>query len=82
MQIDIIIGRFILRKTFMKDMGRNKGDRTKLSSAKTETDSLRTTVPSSIVRQMKLNVGDQLEWQIESLNPGIIKVSIVRLDRK
>ena len=66
----------------MKDMGRNKGDRTKLNSAKTKTDSLRTTVPSSIVRQMKLNVGDQLEWQIESLNPGIIKVSIVRLERK
>ena len=63
-------------------MGRNKGDRTKLSSAKTMTDSLRTTVPSSIVRQMKLSAGDQLEWQIESLNPGIIKVSIVRLERK
>ena len=63
-------------------MGRNKGDRTKLSSAKTMTDSLRTTVPSSIVRQMKLSVGDQLEWQIESLNPGIIKVSIVRSERK
>ena len=59
-------------------MGRNKGDRTKLTLAKTETDSLRTTVPSSIVRQMKLNAGDQLEWQIESLNPGVIRVTIVR----
>ena len=29
----------------------NKGDRTKLTLAKTKTDSLRTTVPSSIVRQ-------------------------------
>ena len=63
-------------------MGRNKGDRTKLSSAKTMTDSLRTTVPSSIVRQMKLNAGDQLEWQIESLDHGIVKVSIIRSKRK
>ena len=63
-------------------MARNRGDRTKLVSAGIKTDSLRTTVPGSIVRQMKLNTGDQLEWQIESLNPGIIKVSIVRLDRK
>ena len=59
-------------------MGRNKGDRTKLTLAKNKTDSLRTTVPSSIVRQMKLNAGDQLEWQIESLDPGVIRVTIVR----
>jgi hypothetical protein len=63
-------------------MGRNKGDRTKLTLAKTKTDSLRTTVPSSIVRQMKLNAGDQLEWQIESLDPGVVKVSIKRSERK
>ena len=63
-------------------MARNKGDKTKLVSAGIKTDSLRTTVPGSIVRQMKLNAGDQLEWQIESLNPEIIKVSIVRLERK
>jgi hypothetical protein len=62
-------------------MGRNRGDRTKLTLAKTKTDSLRTTVPSSIVRQMKLNAGDQLEWQIESLNPGIVKVSIARSEK-
>ena len=63
-------------------MARNRGDRTKLVSAGIKTDSLRTTVPGSIVRQMKLKVGDQLEWQIESLNPGIIKVSIIRSERK
>ena len=63
-------------------MARNKGDKTKLVSAGIKTDSLRTTVPGSIVRQMKLNAGDQLEWQIESLKPGIIKVSIIRSDRK
>ena len=63
-------------------MGRNKGDRTKLTSAKTMTDSLRTTVPSSIVRQMKLNIGDQMEWQIESLDPGVVRVTIIRSEIK
>ena len=63
-------------------MGRNKGDRTKLTLARTKTDSLRTTVPSSIVRQIKLNAGDKLEWQIESINPGVIKVTIVRSEMK
>ena len=62
-------------------MARNRGDRTKLVSAGIKTDSLRTTVPGSIVRQMKLNAGDQLEWQMESLNPPIVKVSIVRSDK-
>ena len=59
-------------------MARNKGDKTKLVSAGIKTDSLRTTVPGSIVRQMKLNARDQLEWQIESLDPGVIRVTIVR----
>ena len=63
-------------------MARNKGDKTKLVSAGIKTDSLRTTVPSSIVRQMKLSVGDQLEWQIESLDPGVAKVSIIRSKKK
>ena len=63
-------------------MTRNKGDKTKLVSAGIKTDSLRTTVPGSIVRQMKLNAGDQLEWQIESLNPGLVRVSILHTDRK
>ena len=63
-------------------MARNKGDKTKLVSAGIDTDSLRTTVPGSIVRQMRLNAGDQLEWQIESLDPGIVKVSILRSEKK
>jgi hypothetical protein len=59
-------------------MARTKGDRTNLVMAKTKSDSLRTTVPSSIVRQMKLGAGDQLDWQIESVENGTIKVTIVR----
>ena len=67
---------------YLNKMARNKGDKTKLVSAGIKTDSLRTTVPGSIVRQMKLNAGDQLEWQIESLDPGVVKVSIIRSKRK
>ena len=63
-------------------MARNKGDKTKLVSAGIKTDSLRTTVPGSIVRQMKLNAGDQLEWQIESLDPGVVKVSTIRSKKR
>ncbi|MCW6157974.1 MAG: hypothetical protein LVQ63_00605 [Thermoplasmatales archaeon] len=63
-------------------MARNRGDRTKLVSAGIKTDSLRTTVPGSIVRQMKLNSGDQLEWQMESINPEVIRVTIIRSERK
>ena len=63
-------------------MARNRGDRTKLVSAGIKTDSLRTTVPGSIVRQMKLSAGEELEWQIESLNPGVIRVTIVRSERE
>ena len=63
-------------------MGRIKGDWTKLTLSKTKTDSLRTTVPSSVVRQMKLTAGDQLEWQIESLDPGVVRVTIIRSEIK
>ena len=59
-------------------MPRTKGDRTNLVVAKTKSDSLRTTVPSSIVRQMKLTIKDRLDWQIESIEGGLLKVTIVR----
>lgn len=59
-------------------MPRTKGDRTKLVAAKTKSDSLRTTVPSSIVRQLQLDIGDELDWQIESIELGVVKVRIVK----
>ncbi len=59
-------------------MARTKGDRTNLVMARTKSDSLRTTVPSSIVRQMRLSVGDQLDWQIESFENGTIRVTVVK----
>jgi len=59
-------------------MARTKGDITKLVSAKKETDSLRTTVPSSIVRVMKLKEGDELRWEIKSMKKGLILVTVIR----
>ena len=38
------------------------GERTTLSKASSKIESLRTTVPKSIVRFMKLNEGDKLDW--------------------
>lgn len=39
------------------------GERTKLVRANTNSPSLRTTVPESIVRELKLKGGDSIEWE-------------------
>jgi bifunctional DNA-binding transcriptional regulator/antitoxin component of YhaV-PrlF toxin-antitoxin module len=41
------------------------GEITKLTLAKTESTSLRTTVPMSIVRQFRLGNGDKLDWTLD-----------------
>lgn len=38
---------------------------TTIASAQSKSNSLRTTIPASIVRQFKLTAGDQLEWELE-----------------
>jgi hypothetical protein len=43
----------------------NLGETTKLTLAKTNSTSLRTTVPMSIVRQFNLEAGDSLSWRFE-----------------
>ena len=57
-------------------MPRTKGETTKLVSAKTSSDSLRATVPSFIVKTLHLKSGDELKWEIESLEKGTIKVTV------
>ena len=59
-------------------MARTKGETTKLVIAKTSTDSLRATVPSFIVKTLHLEAGDELEWEIESIEQGSIKIRIRR----
>ena len=60
-------------------MTRTKGETTKLQSAKKESESLRATIPSFIVKTLHLKVGDQLAWEIESLEGKTIKISVVKL---
>ena len=59
-------------------MARTKGETTKLVNAKTSSDSLRTTVPSFIVKTLHLEAGDELEWVIESIEQGSVKIRIRR----
>jgi hypothetical protein len=59
-------------------MARTKGETTKLVIAKTSTDSLRATVPSFIVKTLHLEAGDELQWEIESIESGSVKIRIRR----
>ena len=59
-------------------MPRTKGETTKLVNAKTSSDSLRTTVPSFIVKTLHLESGDELSWDIESLEEKTLRVRIIK----
>lgn len=51
-----------------------KGETTTLTLAKTKSESLRTTVPISIVRQFNLKSGDCISWKFEVKNGEMIIV--------
>ena len=56
-------------------MAKMRKGQTKVVAAKTNSDSLRTTIPSHIVELMRLRDGDTLEWQFEMKeSEGIVKV--------
>jgi bifunctional DNA-binding transcriptional regulator/antitoxin component of YhaV-PrlF toxin-antitoxin module len=48
------------------------GELTKLSKATSGKESLRTTVPMSILKQFNLEAGDKLDWTLEARNNEII----------
>lgn len=50
------------------------GELTTLSVATSGKESLRTTVPMSILKQFKLCVGDKLDWELEARNNELIIV--------
>jgi hypothetical protein len=50
------------------------GEQTTLVKASSKFESLRTTVPRSIVKQWKLNEGDRLDWSWEILNGKMVLV--------
>lgn len=59
-------------------MARTKGEMTKLALAKTKSNSLRTTVPSFIVKTLHLQVGDQLDWDFDPDNRERLIVRVIR----
>jgi antitoxin component of MazEF toxin-antitoxin module len=50
------------------------GTVTKLTPAVSKKESLRTTVPRSIVQQLNLTSGDSLDWQLEVSNGELVVV--------
>jgi antitoxin component of MazEF toxin-antitoxin module len=59
------------------------GEVTILTPATTVSNSLRSTIPSAIVRQFKLSKGDKLRWRMEVANNQlIIIVEPVRIEKK
>jgi antitoxin component of MazEF toxin-antitoxin module len=48
------------------------GERTKLAKAHSESDSLRITVPKSIVKQWNLKEGEELDWSWQARNNEMI----------
>lgn len=50
------------------------GELTTLSVATSGKESLRTTVPISILKQFKLEAGDKLDWGLEAKNNELIIV--------
>lgn len=55
-------------------MAEFEGETTTLSLAKTKSDSLRTTVPKSLVHRFGLKPGDKLGWRTEAHNDKLIIV--------
>ncbi len=52
-------------------------DKTSLTKAASNTTSLRTTVPASIIKQFQLKEGDSLEWLLEAEEKGKIGIKVV-----
>jgi hypothetical protein len=50
------------------------GEQTTLSVATSGKESLRTTVPMSIVKQFKLEAGDKLDWSFEVKDSELVLI--------
>ena len=59
----------------------SRGQITSLTKANKNSESLRTTVPSSIIRQFDLKEGDKLRWQLEAVkkNEFIVRLEPVKI---
>ena len=56
---------YIYLPTYMARMDSNQS---KVSAARPESISMRTTIPAFIAKQMRLNVGDILQWDLDKTN--------------
>ena len=62
-------------------IGRIMGEITTLSKASSKIESLRTTMPKSIVRFMKLNEGDKIDWDLKAQDNKIILI-VTKVEKK
>lgn len=53
-----------------------RGQTTSLTKANKTSESLRTTVPSSVIKQFDLREGDKLRWQFETDKKGTIYIKL------
>ena len=57
------------------------GEITTVSKASSKIESLRTTIPKSLVRFMKLNEGDKLDWVLKAQDNKII-LFVTKVEKK
>jgi bifunctional DNA-binding transcriptional regulator/antitoxin component of YhaV-PrlF toxin-antitoxin module len=57
------------------------GEITTLSKASSKIESLRTAIPKSLVRFMKLNEGDKLDWDLKAQDNKIILI-VTKVEKK
>jgi bifunctional DNA-binding transcriptional regulator/antitoxin component of YhaV-PrlF toxin-antitoxin module len=57
-------------------------DKTSLTKAASNTTSLRTTVPASIVKQFNLKETDELEWILIAESEGKMGIKVIPLKRE
>ncbi|NOQ53375.1 MAG: AbrB family transcriptional regulator [Thermoplasmata archaeon] len=55
-----------------------RGHVTRLVRATSTSESLRTTVPSGVVRDLDLGLGDTLRWEIRANEDGILVVMVMK----
>jgi hypothetical protein len=53
-----------------------RGHVTRLAKATSASESLRTTVPSGVVRDLDLGLGDQLRWVVHAREDGTLVVEV------
>lgn len=74
LKIDILIlGSFVYQPTNMST-NTIMGEKSKLFLSSTEKESLRTTVPISIVHQWKLKPGDYIDWSWEIIKNEMVVI--------